>query len=163
MKYLFSKKTEKSNGLAGPESGNLFQQYLKGWEAAKRRLADKLQSRTNGYTRRKKIILLAALVMVLSSYNIWLISRSLFSPRTTQGNLKSILRPVKIPPTQNIVEAEQPGISKESYEQLMSYKNLLDSLEKIGDPEYLKIRGTRPGLIDSLNLLQQLYQMQKTP
>lgn len=161
MKFSLTSPKKDSNDLARHEAPKPFQQFTKGLEAVKRRLAEKLQSSTNGYSKRKKIFILAFLIIVLSSYNIWLISRSFFAPRASQGNLKSILQPFKVPSTKKIIDVEKVGISKENFEQLMSYKNHLDSLAKIGDPRYMKIMSNRPGLLDSLNLLKDLYQMQK--
>lgn len=59
-------------------------------------------------------------------------------------------------------EPVQPDffISKREYEEMLSFKNYMDSLHRSKGSIYDSIMLNRPGLMDSVNKLEQIYQQQ---
>lgn len=159
MKFLFRKSRSKSGPVKRAIQVHLMEYISRYTEPLQRKLANRLQNGTNRYSRRKKIFILACLIISLSAYNIWLISQC-FKPRP-HTNLTNIHFPVRIPITS--IDSDDHGlISEEKFKKLMKFKSYLDSLAREGGDSsaYNKIISSRPGLIDSLNLLQKLYEKQ---
>ena len=64
--------------------------------------------------------------------------------------------------TQNVHNDIQPSISKQEVEKIQKFKCYLDSLSisKSGKRTLDSINANRPGLIDSLSIVENLYQLQ---
>jgi len=159
MKFLFRKSRSKAGPVKRSIQVHVMEYISRYTEPVQRKLADRLQNGTNRYSRRKKIFLLACLILTLSTYNIWLISQC-FSP-APHTNLIKIHSPERVPITS--IDSEDHGIiSADKFNKLMKFRSHLDSLAREGGDSlaYNKIISSRPGLIDSLNLLQKLYEKQ---
>jgi hypothetical protein len=52
-------------------------------------------------------------------------------------------------------------VDEETWNKVQFFKHYMDSLKKKDDPEYYKIMKERPGLLDSIRTLEQIYYSQK--
>jgi hypothetical protein len=110
--------------------------------------ANYLQQKTNGHSRRKRIILLFLLCLVFVTESSVVIIRSL-----RKNNMASItIAPIRIitPPADN---PSHPVFSESEYRRIEKFKHYLDSNKTFRD----SILTSRPHLIDTLNFLQKIY------
>jgi hypothetical protein len=110
--------------------------------------ANYLQQKTNGYSRRKRIVLLFLLCLVFVTESSVVIIRSLH-----KNNMASItITPIRIitPPPDN---PSHPVFSESEYRRIENFKRYLDSNKIFRD----SILVSRPHLMDTLNFLQKIY------
>jgi len=88
---------------------------------------------------------------------IYVIIKSLYANPNTSLAIVSIRVP-----TQNSRNYIQPTISKKEFEKIQKFKGYLDSLtkSKSGKRIYDNLTANSPGLIDSLSIVENLYQSQ---
>jgi hypothetical protein len=67
-------------------------------------------------------------------------------------------------PTQNVQNYKQPSISEEEFGKIQKFKSYIDSLGRIksGKRVFDSIMAKRPGLMDSLSVVENLYQLQSS-
>ncbi|CAL1519123.1 hypothetical protein [Chitinophaga sp. MM2321] len=163
MKFIFRKPPETPKGNFSVIQNRIGQKVQSGTERSMHRLSDVLQKKTRHYSRKKKVVLLIILMIVLSAYNVWLMTRIFYIPHRQKFDISTILAPLKISPGVTGTDSVYQGITNEEYQRIMQFKNYLDSLagNKRTRPEYNRILLSRPGLKDSLNLFEYLYKAQK--
>lgn len=110
--------------------------------------ASYLQQKTNGYSRRKRIILLFLLCLVFVTDSSIVIIRSLHKNNT----VSITVAPIRIitPPADNPIH---PVFSESEYRRIERFKHYLDTNKTFRD----SILASRPHLIDTLNFLQKIY------
>lgn len=52
-------------------------------------------------------------------------------------------------------------LDEETWNKVQSFKHYMDSLKSVNSPEYYIIMAARPGLMDSIHALEQIYYSQK--
>lgn len=133
-------------------------------------LKEKLQAEKGGpdprgkdsYGKKKKILLLVLLVVALSGYNIWLIVHSFYAPAGGGLNIRQITTPLANSPFEG---KWFDGVQDQNiHHRILAFKSFMDSLSrsKTGRSEYDRIMASRPGLMDSLLLYENTYQLQAT-
>lgn len=118
-----------------------------------RKWADYLEARCSRFSRLTLYVCLGVFCLFFASICIYIIS-SAFYPNAAINSIqpisvpKHVLRPA--PPEQFT------GMSKE-YKQMLKFQKQLDSLQLYNKERYESIRKARPGLIDSLQQVLQIY------
>jgi len=107
-------------------------------------------------TKAKRLIVVAFCVLSFCSC-IYLIVKS-FRPHHYTA---LAIVPIRVL-TPNVHDGIQPYISKQEVEKIQKFKSYLDSLSnsKSGKRILDSINANRPGLIDSLSIVENLYQLQ---
>ncbi|MGN9390548.1 hypothetical protein ACTMSB_16165, partial [Enterococcus faecalis] len=96
-------------------------------------------------------------------YSIYLIVNSVFSPERNQKALE--IQQMDIPKHFNKTGDEtvmpEATIDEQTYLQIQDFRKYMDSLKLNRTNEYDSILQARPGLMDSVQVLEQIYLSQK--
>lgn len=123
--------------------------------------ADHLQKRTERLSVKKKRIGLFAFCMLFGTISVCVIIKS-FTERKKTFSVHPITLPVNIDKSKNDFSSEQSIISEKEFHRIELFKHYLDSLHKSETGKYLydSIMKARPHLVDSILLLEDMYQIQ---
>ncbi len=112
--------------------------------------------------KRLKLILIFFCVSA-GGYSIYLIANSVFSPERKQKAFE--IQQMDIPKHFNKTGDEtvmpEVSIDEQTYLQIQDFRKYMDSLKLNRTNEYDSILQTRPGLMDSVQVLEQIYLSQK--
>ena len=112
--------------------------------------------------KRLKLILIFFCVSA-GGYSIYLIVNSVFSPERNQKALE--IQQMDIPKHFNKSGDEtimpEATIDEQTYLQIQDFRKYMDSLKLNRTNEYDSILQARPGLMDSVQVLEQIYLSQK--
>lgn len=112
--------------------------------------------------KRLKLILIVFSVCA-GGYSIYLIVNSVFSPERKQKALE--IQQMDIPKHFNKSGDEtimpEATIDEQTYLQIQDFRKYMDSLKLNRTNEYDSILQARPGLMDSVQVLEQIYLSQK--
>jgi hypothetical protein len=97
--------------------------------------------------------------MTTCSYCFYLIATHVF--RSQPSAIKSMAAPLQIPvninPTDNVQTQRNRSIDSQTLSSISQFRYYLDSLKKFQSLEYDSILQARPGLMDSMQMLEQFY------
>ena len=112
--------------------------------------------------KRLKLILIFFCVSA-GGYSIYLIANSVFSPERKQKSFE--IQQMDIPKHFNKTGDEtvmpEATIDEQTYLQIQDFRKYMDSLKLNRTNEYDSILQARPGLIDSVQMLEKIYLSQK--
>lgn len=135
---------------------------LKGWYTKlKTAWANWMALRTARLTKKGWITALACLVLVMGSYSTYLIVSAFTGAPAASIKVGSIRKPAH---TGHTGEANAQGfISETEFKNIEKFQQYMDSLARdpTGRRLYDSITGARPGLMDSINLVEKYYQQFK--
>lgn len=151
---LFSKRKESNPEKLNPVSNRIHAgyKYLQtGW-------AKWMVKRTQKFSRRTWIVLLIVFVLSTSTYSIYLAVSAI----TEKDGILITVTPIKKPRyTTETGETDNDvvEVSESEYRRIKRFRVHMDSLGRSpsGNILYDSINSHRPGLMDSLQLIEQLY------
>jgi hypothetical protein len=114
--------------------------------------------------KRLKLILVLFCISA-GGYSIYLIANSVISPDRKQNSFE--VQKMDVPKHFNKTGDEnlipEAYVDEETYQQIKLFRNYMDSLKQKRRNEYDSILQARPGLMDSVQMLEQIYlsQIQK--
>ncbi|MFX1707251.1 hypothetical protein PV783_25000 [Chitinophaga sp. CC14] len=162
MSFLFSKKNQVPVGTKHTPSTK-GRQLPGNQQQIQKKPGAGVNKSAKTFSKRKKLLLLAIMILALGGYNIWLIIHS-FKVVPTVGNFN--IQQISIPLGNNPFKGKwfDAGIDQDSHRRIMQFKAYMDSLSltRAGRAEYDHIMATRPGLIDSVRLYESTYQLQNS-
>jgi hypothetical protein len=112
--------------------------------------------------KRLKIVLILFCISA-GGYSIYLIANSVISPDRKENSFE--IQQMDVPKhfdktgDENLIP--EAYVDEETYQQVKQFRNYMDSLKQIRRNEYDSILQTRPGLMDSVQMLEQIYLAQK--
>jgi hypothetical protein len=112
--------------------------------------------------KRLKIILIIFCIGA-GGYSIYLIANSVISPDRKQNSFEvqqmDVPKHFDKPGDENLIP--EAYVDEETYQQVKQFRNYMDSLKQKRSNEYDSILQARPGLMDSVQMLEQIYLSQK--
>jgi hypothetical protein len=112
--------------------------------------------------KRLKLILVLFCISA-GGYSIYLIANSVISPDRKQNSFE--VQKMDVPKHFNKTGDEnlipEAYVDEETYQQIKLFRNYMDSLKQKRRNEYDSILQARPGLMDSVQMLEQIYLSQK--
>ena len=112
--------------------------------------------------KRLKIILIIFCICA-GGYSIYLIANSVISPDRKQNSFE--VQQMDVPKHFNKTGDEnlipEAYVDEETWQQIKQFRNYMDSLKQKRRNEYDSILQARPGLMDSVQMLEQIYLSQK--
>ncbi len=112
--------------------------------------------------KRLKIILIIFCIGA-GGYSIYLIANSAISPDRKQNSFEvqkmDVPRHFDKTGDENLIP--EAYVDEEIYQQVKQFRNYMDSLKQKRRNEYDSILQARPGLMDSVQMLEQIYLSQK--
>lgn len=126
------------------------------------RWAEWMQRKTEKLSGKGMFMVLLVFVLLAGGYSIYLIGRSFSENLTPSFSIIFIKRPAHIQETGDEARHRNPAISKSEYERIHWFKQYMDSLTQsiAGKVLYDSIIALRPGLMDSIQLIENMYQSQ---
>lgn len=112
--------------------------------------------------KRLKIILIIFCIGA-GGYSIYLIANSVISPDRKQNSFE--VQQMDVPKhfdktgDENLIP--EAYVDEETWQQVKQFRNYMDSLKQKRRNEYDSILQARPGLMDSVQMLEQIYLSQK--
>ncbi len=155
---LFSKRKE-SNSQSKPNA--ISKEMQAGYKHLQRGWAKWMMKRTEKFSRRTWIVLLILFVLSASTYSVYLAVSAI----TGKGGISIAVTPIKKP--RYTTETGETGkeaaeVSEVEYRRIKRFRVYMDSLARSpsGKILYDSISSHRPGLMDSLQLIEQLYRVE---
>lgn len=157
MSNLFKKKsknagnTEQKMEVVAGGIGRFIARVQQRW-------ADWMVKKSERMSVRAKWVMLAVFCLFAASSCIYLIGSSFHSVSTRTPKIGRIKTPIQSAPR----ERSSPAISEQDYRKLKNYRLYMDSLARspTGAPQYQKFRQQHPGLLDSIRIIEKMYQSQ---
>lgn len=124
--------------------------------------AEWMQQKAEKIPGKGKLFVLLVFVLLTGSYSIYLIGKSFSENQTPSFSIVFIKRPAHIQETGEEVKHINAVISKSEYERIHWFKQYMDSLTQstAGKGLYDSIVAHRPGLMDSIQIIENIYQSQ---
>ncbi len=152
---LFSKI--KKNNLE-PKPNAIFEGMQAGYKHLQGGWAKWMMKRTEKFSRRTWIVLLILFVLFTSTYSVYLAVSAI----AEKDGILITVTPIKKPKyTTEMGETDKDAVevSEVQYRRIKRFRAYMDSLARSpsGKTLYDSISSHRPGLMDSLQLIEQLY------
>ena len=150
--HIFKRRRQKPSMLYG-----VFQRLGMFIERQQRKAADYLNAKAAQYTRRQLFIGFWLFCVVFGGYAVYLMAQAFYRPaRTVQ------VKAIRIPQHSIIPDTKEPAdhvLTPREATGIIQFQHYLDSLQqsKTGQLIYDSIAQHRPGLLDSLRLVQQVF------
>lgn len=128
---------------------------------AQYKLASVIQAKSEKLSLVTKRLVVIAFGFISFSSSTYLVIKSLFGNDRVNLSTAAIRAPEKATPNQNAVKPLNP-VSKNEVEKIKKFRVYIDSLasSNTGRSIYDSIRKSRPGLIDSLTIIENIFKSQ---
>lgn len=160
MQKLFKRQKRKDNAEKPAIIGQLTEKVIN----IQHKAADFLNEKANSWQPERMKVLLVMFCLLFGTASLFIMGKAILYPKT--GN-SIIVRTVKIPEHIGHVKSEiivyGQFISRNEYQRLEQFRQYIDSLGITENGMKIKdsILSRRPKLMDSLALVEQLYNKQK--
>ena len=121
-----------------------------------------MQRKAERLSGKGKLMVLLIFVLLTGSCSIYLIRKSFTKNQTPSFSIILIKRPAHIQETGDEVKLTNAVISKSEYERIHRFSRYMDSLihSSTGKVLYDSMVALRPGLMDSIQIIENIYQSQ---
>ena len=162
--WLFKKKkkelqSEEKTTMSDKVAGKIAGVGIK----AQRLFAEKMNKLFMKTDYKRLKLILISFCFSAGGYSIYLIADSVFSPERKQKSFE--IQQMDIPKHFNKTGDEtlmpEATIDEQTYLQIQDFRKYMDSLKLNRTKEYDSILQARPGLMDSVQVLEQIYLSQK--
>lgn len=114
----------------------------------------------NMNSRRLKALLVLFIVCG-GGYSVYLLVAAIVNPQKTNFRIEQVDIPKHFNKAGDEQIAPDAHIDDETYYNIQTFKKTMDSLKQFRKKEYDSIIHERPGLLDSVQMLEQIYHSQK--
>ena len=162
MAFLFRKRentetteTSKSNDRILKQMVNTCLRLQNGW-------AQWMVRRTQHLSRKTLLLLLLTFTALAGGYSIYLIWQSFSGNQANAFSVTSIKKPGHVLQTGDAASQPDMIVSKADYQGIIRFRGYMDSLTRspTGKATYDSIILNRPGLLDSIRVIEEIYQSQ---
>lgn len=121
-----------------------------------------MQSRSERISGKAKLFLLFVFIGLTGGYNLYLITESSLIKKASTFPKSSIKKPSQLQEQGDKIMQKQGFISPEEFQKIHGFKLFMDSLEHSPSEKalYDSIISARPGLMDSIIIIENIYQSQ---
>jgi len=162
MTFLFSKKNKKQT--AGPDQihDRVIRQMVNTCLRMQTGWSRWMGRKTEHLSRRTLLLLLLAFIALAGGYSICLIGQSFSGNQASAFSVTSIKMPGRVMQTGEAASQPEMIISKTDYQRIIRFRGYMDSLTRspAGKAVYDSILLSRPGLPDSIRLIEKIHQSQ---
>lgn len=158
MKFTFKRNSQKSDVLERAKN-NLWQKFEQANLGLQYKCAHWLERKTAHFSRLNWIVILFAFIVFTGGCSIYLIVNSFSGKPTKNITVISITKPANAIPLKEKPLELNEVISKKEFEKITSFRKYMDSLSRspTGKKTYDSIVSDRPGLLDSLTIIENYY------
>lgn len=162
MAFIFRKK--KKAEIAGPDETHdrILRQMVNACLRLQTRWARWMGKRTEHLSRKTLLLLLLVFIFIAGGYSSYLIGQSFQGNLANVFSVTPIIKPGHIEHTGDNASQQVMIISKTDYQRIIRFRGYMDSLARspAGKAVHDSIVLTRPGLPDSIRLIEMIYQSQ---
>jgi len=162
MKFTFKKNTENSPAGTDSSRGYLLQQFDEANLRLQYKCAHWLERKTAHLSRKNWIVILFCFTVFAGGCSIYLIVNSLSGNTTETMTVMPITKPTNTVRFEEIPIQLNATISKTEFEKMVRFRKYMDSLGRspTGKKRHDSILKYRPGLLDSISIVEQYYHSQ---
>ena len=162
MLSLFTKRKTQSPVKENPAQERLASSIVSACISLQQKWADFMQRHTERLSRKGKLVILSLFCMIAASLSIYLIASSVTSRKASSF---AVIHLKKLPYTVKSGDENTKAlviVSKAEYERIQRFRFYMDSLARSPSGKQLhdSILIHRPGLMDSILLIENIYQSQ---
>ncbi len=159
MQFLFKRrKTPKSHDTV--IIGTLAEQLEKGYLFIQGEWAQWMTKKTANVSFSCLLVIWVFCVASAAGYSMYLIVNSLSGTTTNSISVTPMVTPLKLVETGDAIHQKNSFVSKNQLEKIIRFQRYLDSLARspTGKKTFDSILNNRPGLLDSLVIIENYYQ-----
>jgi len=162
MAFLFRKKNKTE--ASGPDQihDRVIRQMVNTCLRLQTRWARWMGRRTEHLSRRTLLLLLLVFIALAGGYSICLIWQSFSGNQASAFSVTPIITPGRVLQTGDAASQKEMIVSKTDYQRIIRFRGYMDSLTRspAGKAVYDSILLSRPGLLDSIRLIEKIHQSQ---
>jgi len=161
---LLFKRKIKSDNIAATSMSDKVARKIAGFGIkAQLKFATVMNNLLNTMKIKKLKTILLVFCITCGGYSIYLVANAIIKPRSSQQDFK--VDQVEVPKhydrTGEEIVAPENSIDEETYEKIQGFKKYMDSLKINKSKLYDSILQARPGLMDSVQMLEEIYNSQQ--
>ena len=162
MAFLFRKRKKTEAAEPGQIHDRVLRQMVNACLRLQTGWARWMDRRTEHLSRRTLFLLLLAFIVLADGYCIYLIGQSFSGNQANAFSVTPIKKPGRVLQTGDAASEPEMIISKTDYQRIIRFRGYMDSLTRspAGKAVYDSIILSRPGLPDSIRLIEKIYQSQ---
>lgn len=162
MAFLFKKSKKTETTETDGCSDRILKEIVKTCLGIQNCWAQWMDRSTKHLSRKTLIILLLAFIVLAGGYSINLIGQSLSGNQTNSFSVTPIKKPGHVLQTGDAASQTNMIVRKMDYQGIIRFRGYMDSLTRSpeGKAAYDSIILSRPGLLDSIRLFEEIYQSQ---
>lgn len=158
--WLFKKKKKPADeGNSETTSDKVASKIAGAGIKAQKLFADKMNKVFEGMTNKRIKIVLTIFCLAAGGYSLYLLGNAVFSPSQKQPSFKieqaSIPKHINKAGDETILQ--EATVDEETFNKIRDFKKYMDSIKIYKKAEYDSILINRPGLMDSVQMLEQIY------
>ena len=118
--------------------------------------------RTENLSRRKLLILLLVFIVLTGGHSIFLIGKSVSGNQVSSVSVTAVKIPKNVTKSVGAVPQKDIVVNNDVFQRIIHFREYMDSLARSpnGKAMYDSIVAKRPGLLDSINLVEKNYRPQ---
>ena len=162
MAFLFRKRKKTEAAEPGQIHDRVLRQMVNACLRLQTRWARWMDRRTEHLSSRTLLLLLLAFIALAGGYSICLIGQSFSGNQASAFSVTPIITPGRVLQTGDAASQKEMIVSKTDYQRIIRFRGYMDSLTRspAGKAVYDSILLSRPGLQDSIRLIEKIYQSQ---
>lgn len=158
---MLSFKKHKANRSSASQQ-KIAEKIISRWMQAKQKWSFYLQAKTEHFSVPSKKISLVAFCILFGGFSIYIIINSFIDNKSNLLSIHHITMPAYTNQSGDERLNSNNIISKQEYEHIQAFKHYMDSLQSNSEGKiiYDSIIQARPHLMDSIHLVENMYQSQ---
>jgi len=162
MAFLFRKRENTEKTETGKSNDRILKQMVNTCLRLQNGWALWMGRRTHHLSRKTLLLLLLTFTALAGGYSIYLIGQSFSANQANAFSVTPIKKPGHVLQTGDAASQPDMIVSKADYQGIIRFRGYMDSLTRspAGKAAYDSIILSRPGLLDSIRILEKIYQSQ---
>ncbi len=132
------------------------------WFLVQTKWAKWMGRRTENLSRRKMILLLLLFTSLTAGHSIFLIGKSVSGNQANSVSVTDVKIPKHVTKLGGARPQQDITVNNDVFQRIIHFREYMDSLARNADGKamYDSIVANRPGLLDSINLVEKIYRPQ---
>lgn len=162
MAFLFRKKNKTKTDGVEEVQGRILTQMVNACLRLQTNWALWMSQKTEHLSRKTLRLLLLAFIFIAGGYSIFLVGQSFSGNQANAISITPIKKPVHVLQAGDAASQPDMVVSKTDYQGIIRFRGYMDSLTRspAGKATYDSIILSRPGLLDSIRFIEEIYQSQ---
>jgi hypothetical protein len=162
MAFLFRKKNKTESAEPDKNHVRVLRQMVNACLRLQTGWALWMGRRTEHLSRKTLLLLLLTFIVLACGYSIYLIGQSFSGDQANAISITPIKKPGHVLQAGDAASQPDMVVSKTDYQRIIRFREYMDSLARspAGKAAYDSIILSRPGLLDSIRVIEEIYQSQ---